>query len=138
MRRKDDGRFMLSDSRFAGQSGRDRNLRFENSVFRYGMLLLFACLFSGCQVGRSWFHMDSNSGMPFFGLDLLPRRETTLNIDPRRPERRQAPAEELEQIRPASEKRVQPVELPRLTEVLGGEDEDVSLTIDGPPAEFIR
>ncbi|MGE0375450.1 MAG: hypothetical protein AB7I48_16400 [Planctomycetaceae bacterium] len=32
----------------------------------------FGC--SGCQVGRTFFQMDSNSPVPFFGMDLLPQR----------------------------------------------------------------
>lgn len=29
----------------------------------------------GCAVDRSFFQMDSNSGVPFFGFDLIPRRK---------------------------------------------------------------
>lgn len=35
-----------------------------------------ACCASGCEVGHSWFQMDSNSTTPSFGLDLLPRRRS--------------------------------------------------------------
>ncbi|MBX3440621.1 MAG: hypothetical protein KF861_24230 [Planctomycetaceae bacterium] len=39
-------------------------------------LALFAALgLSGCQVGRTFFQMDSNAPVPFFGMDLLPQRE---------------------------------------------------------------
>ena len=38
-------------------------------------------LFSGCELTRPNFQMNSNSHMPFFGIDLLPRRSTTL-VDP--------------------------------------------------------
>ena len=38
---------------------------------------LAVCL-SGCQVRRTWFQMDSNSPVPFFGIDLLPRRSAQL------------------------------------------------------------
>ncbi len=30
---------------------------------------------SGCQVGRTFFRMDSNAPIPFFGMDLLPQRD---------------------------------------------------------------
>lgn len=40
-----------------------------------GMLLIT----SGCQFGRQWFQMSSDS-MPFFGFDLLPRRSSTRPI----------------------------------------------------------
>ncbi len=30
---------------------------------------------SGCQVGRTFFRMDSNAPVPFLGMDLLPKRE---------------------------------------------------------------
>ena len=36
--------------------------------------IVLACLFSGCEVGRTMFQMDSNSGQPFFGVDLLRAR----------------------------------------------------------------
>ncbi|MCA9023598.1 MAG: hypothetical protein KDA86_00155 [Planctomycetaceae bacterium] len=40
------------------------------------LLVLLASLgLSGCQVGRTFFQMDSNSRAPFMGLDLLPKRD---------------------------------------------------------------
>ena len=40
------------------------------------LLVLLASLgLSGCQVGRTFFQMDSNSRVPFMGLDLLPKRD---------------------------------------------------------------
>jgi len=39
---------------------------------------MIALLFgSGCEIGRTMFQMDSNSGSPFLGVDLLPSRKTT-------------------------------------------------------------
>jgi len=38
--------------------------------------LVAACLLSGCEIGRTMFQMDSNSGQPFFGVDLLRSRKT--------------------------------------------------------------
>lgn len=39
------------------------------------LVLLLAS--SGCEVGHSWFSMSSDSPMPWFGFDLMPRRRTT-------------------------------------------------------------
>jgi len=36
--------------------------------------LLLSLLTSGCAVDRKFFQMDSNSGIPFFGFDLIPRK----------------------------------------------------------------
>lgn len=46
----------------------------------FRLCLLATCLvpLTGCQVGRTWFQMDSNAPMPFFGFDLLPRRTVEL------------------------------------------------------------
>jgi hypothetical protein len=38
-------------------------------------------LTSGCQVGRTFFQMDSDAPVPFFGMDLLPRRSTASPTD---------------------------------------------------------
>jgi hypothetical protein len=32
---------------------------------------------SGCEIGSTMFQMDSNSGSPFMGVNLLPSRKTT-------------------------------------------------------------
>lgn len=41
------------------------------------LLLLPACLgLSGCQVGRTFFQMSSDAPLPFFGMDLLPKRKS--------------------------------------------------------------
>ena len=44
------------------------------------MTLLAGLCLPGCQSGRQWFQMDSNSGMPQFGFDLMPRRTTQLTL----------------------------------------------------------
>ncbi len=44
------------------------------------MLLSLLLLCSGCESGRQWFQMSSDSPMPFFGFDLLPRRSSTRPI----------------------------------------------------------
>ena len=45
-------------------------------------LMLWASLgLSGCQVGRTFFRMDSNAPIPFFGMDLLPKRDKTSPTD---------------------------------------------------------
>lgn len=42
------------------------------------MAVIVSLLFgSGCEIGRTMFQMDSNSGSPFLGVDLLPSRKTT-------------------------------------------------------------
>jgi hypothetical protein len=41
------------------------------------LMMLLAMSASGCEVGRSWFSMSSDSPSPWFGFDLLPRRRTT-------------------------------------------------------------
>ncbi len=44
---------------------------------RWLTALLVCATSSGCEFGRSHFQMNSNSPMPFFGIDLVPRRKTT-------------------------------------------------------------
>lgn len=34
----------------------------------------------GCEIGHTMFQMDSNSGRPFFGVDLLPARKKTAQM----------------------------------------------------------
>ena len=47
------------------------------------LVVVAACsVVSGCELGRSTFQMNSNSPMPFFGFDLLPRRKTTSIVSP--------------------------------------------------------
>jgi len=55
--------------------------------FVFAMSLSAICLLvPGCEVGRSWFSMSSDSPSPWFGFDLMPRRRTTsLNPQPRPP-----------------------------------------------------
>lgn len=44
------------------------------------LLAVAMTLCSGCESGRQWFQMSSDSPMPFFGFDLLPRRSSTRSI----------------------------------------------------------
>jgi hypothetical protein len=70
----------------AGSAGRplpsaDLCCRLRHTARR---LLLAAALLitSGCQLNRSFFQMDSNSRVPFFGVDLapsLPRRSSSVD-----------------------------------------------------------
>ncbi len=46
-----------------------------------GAILLF-CALSGCEIGRTMFQMDSNSGQPYFGVDLLRARKTAQTARP--------------------------------------------------------
>ncbi len=41
------------------------------------LTLLVSMGMSGCQVGRTFFQMDSNAPVPFMGVDLLPKRNRT-------------------------------------------------------------
>lgn len=47
--------------------------------------IILVCLFSGCEVGRTMFQMDSNSGQPFFGVDLLRARSAAAAKKPKPP-----------------------------------------------------
>ncbi len=49
-----------------------------------GCLLLLA-LMTGCEIGSTMFQMDSNSGQPFFGVDLLRSRKTAATARPAQP-----------------------------------------------------
>lgn len=51
---------------------------------RGAVWLLLLTTFSGCEVGRSFFQMSSDSPVPFFGVDLMPRRKTSLRMPERR------------------------------------------------------
>ena len=46
-------------------------------------LIVFMTTLSGCSLDRTWFSMNSNSPMPFFGFDLRfpPKKTTRLDID---------------------------------------------------------
>jgi len=56
-------------------------MRSRGQTFRPAWLLSLVLLasmgLSGCQVSRSFFQMDSNSRVPFMGVDLLPKRDRT-------------------------------------------------------------
>jgi hypothetical protein len=43
---------------------------------RLCVYVVASCLLSGCEIGSTMFQMDSNSGRPFFGVNLLPARKT--------------------------------------------------------------
>ena len=45
-------------------------------------LLLLSLIASGCAVDRKFFQMDSNSGVPFFGIDLIPRKMSATSSQP--------------------------------------------------------
>jgi len=42
--------------------------------------LLTFLITPGCEIGRSWMSMNSDSPSPFFGFDLLPKRRTSQTI----------------------------------------------------------
>lgn len=43
-------------------------------------LLIFGFGTTGCELGRTMFQMDSNSGMPNFSFDLIPRKSKKKSI----------------------------------------------------------
>jgi len=101
---------------------------------------LLALPSSGCQMGRKWFQMDSNSQTPYFGLELTPR-STSLVVPSTKTEG--APRVDGKafadltkgQSSPSSEST--PIKLPRISLFPAGERvEDVSLT--GPQPVFSR
>jgi hypothetical protein len=55
------------------------NSRPSRPAAALALLMLMVCG-SGCEFGRQWFQMSSDSQMPFFGLDILPRRNSTRSI----------------------------------------------------------
>ncbi len=48
-------------------------MRFFNSISLLALLLFTP----GCEIGRSWFSMSSDSPSPWLGIDLLPKRRTS-------------------------------------------------------------
>lgn len=101
---------------------------------------LLALPSSGCQMGRKWFQMDSNSQTPYFGLELTPR-STSLVVPSTKSEG--APRVDGKafadltkgQSSPTAESA--PIKLPRISLFPAGERaEDVSLT--GPQSVFSR
>lgn len=108
--------------------------RLSCGLFCLGICL---CSLTGCQVGRTWFQMDSNSPMPFFGFDLLPRR--TVELTPPGEEDASVP------VSAAGPSRIQQVsdrffdtgrelKLPHVS--LRGDEE--SVTFSGPQPVFSR
>lgn len=45
----------------------------SQAVMLFVLLALSGSCLSGCQLNRSFFQMDSNSRVPFFGVDLAPK-----------------------------------------------------------------
>lgn len=102
-----------------------------------GLLVLAS---SGCQMGRKWFQIDSNSQTPYFGLELMPRStslvvpSTTAEGAPRVDGKAFADLTK-GQSSPTAESA--PIKLPRISLFPAGERaEDVSLT--GPQPVFSR
>ena len=101
------------------------------------LLIVWGCLGSaGCQIDRSYFQMDSNSPVPFFGFDLIPRKMSA--VDSPEGSVRLASHTEQKAHRPSdddvdSPRRIIPLELPRLTPFLDQRDESVQFPV-GPTA----
>ena len=58
---------------------RSRPVRLTLSLLVVAPLALTS---AGCELDRSFFHMDSNSPSPFFGFDLVPRRRSSASLTP--------------------------------------------------------
>lgn len=112
------------------------------------LLVMFCGLFmsaSGCTVDRTWFQMNSNSPMPFFGFDLrFPRK--TAQMEPLNPSKQLAietdgsdvtrPVAEISDSRETKSK-TQALQLPRITLPIGRRTEE-ELSLTGPAAPFVR
>jgi hypothetical protein len=87
-----------------------------------------ATLASGCAVGRKWFRMDSDSGMPSLGVELRAERDA-----PQEKARVQGSPDESGSIRPA--RLAEEKQRSLIPEWLrfGGRDEAVPLPTTGPP-----
>ena len=46
---------------------------------RLAMIAAITLISAGCAVDRPWFQMNSNSPMPFFGFDVMPRRSAMVD-----------------------------------------------------------
>ena len=100
---------------------------------------------SGCAVDRTWFQMNSNSPMPFFGFDLrFPRK--TAQTEPISPAKQLAietdgtdvtrPVANISDSRDTKNK-TQSLQLPRITLPIGRPTEE-ELSLSGPTAPFVR
>jgi hypothetical protein len=81
-----------------------------------------ALLHSGCALGRKWFQMDSNSGMPSMGVELRAGNEA-----PGENSRIQEPASDNRSIRPARLAEEKPRSLIPDWLKLGGRHEPIPL-----------
>ncbi len=94
-------------------------------------LLVCVCLTScGCEIGRSWFTMSSDSPTPFMGIDLLPRRKTSQLAPAKAGEHFPTMTHtEVQQVankeRPSLTERVKEIRLPSLPSVLKRDKEEV-------------
>lgn len=104
-----------------------------------GLTCLMLLSSSGCQTGRQWFQMDSNSATPYFGFELMPRKTSLVvptNSDPQAPHVNGRPIAELTNGRSPSFE-TNPIILPRLSLIQSSERlEDVSLS--GPQSVFSK
>jgi hypothetical protein len=108
------------------------------------LLLLLIASASGCEVGRSWFSMSSDSPSPWFGFDLLPRRKTT-NLTLPRPGDDGSPRERTAKpaLYQASDRSTtgrtfsKELHLPPVSAFFDSE-EDVEISFTGPKSTFSR
>lgn len=115
-------------------------MRIFRRVLLLGMLLA-TC--TGCTLERSWFQMNSNSPMPFFGFDFRLPRKTT-NVEPVSHEQKlaehwnseleiRAVSNQLETADSPSENLLS--KLPKISNLTQREKTE-TLTFTGPKAKF--
>ena len=101
-------------------------------------------LLTGCALNHSWFHMDSNSPMPFFGFELKPRKaasttpkDTTHQLVSHRSGPSVKSFHPVQGTLPSRDATAAPtkiLKLRNLSEILNGDDEkDISLTAPMSP-----
>lgn len=110
---------------------------------RFTLLLLLVSSASGCEIGRSWFSMNSDSPMPFFGFDLMPRRRTTELTVPRPGERGTASSGAARPIQPTADRHWTGQQSSRELHLLPASQtksgqEGADLSLSGPSGYFLR
>jgi hypothetical protein len=113
------------------------------SAGRCGLLLILLSV-SGCEMGRSWFNMSSNSPMPWFGFELVPKRRTSQLTVPQPGDRDfqtrgadRAVTQAVSQQAPKERRWSHELRLPSVSPFFDGQnDEELSFT--GPTSAFSR
>jgi hypothetical protein len=117
---------------------------FPSSTFRcrFALMALLLLVCSGCEVGHSWFNMSSDSPMPWFGFDLMPRRRSTSLVIPQADQNvREIPTAAKFSTQPVSDVRrpernvSRELFLPSIPAFFDGNPEE-ELTFTGPTGAF--